>query len=1703
MRKVILVFFLVSIVAHWLHAEHKSIVLSYNSSDFTYSQTESGGQIQHLGSNNIAYINPPGAPNLPVHLVMVSVPIEAEFSSISFTYNVTDFRNNISISPTQPKLPISVEIDSLYFVPPDPAYYSSNQYPSDPCVYVSTHIMRTYKIFCFQVSPFIYFPTTNQLKLITSGELSLTYSTSYQPDPNRWDDGSRADLVRKLVVNPEDVTNSPLPEPLETDVKYLIITKESWISEDAIQHLDGFGYFQPFIEWKTQKGLKAEIVSVQSINSNYPGTTLQEKIKRCIEYYYLNKRTECVLLYGSPEIVPSPLVRVLMNNYDEFDVDYCFIESDLFYACFDGDYSWNYGVDWYCAHSYGSNVDLLPEVSIGRVAYNTYNANGNINHYLRKSQAYEQTPPSSSFASKALLTGAHLSHPSFPPNPRSDTDWFCEGMWSSYIQPYWTGGSRDRLYDTTSDLGNLTPSSLSSSLASGYNIILESSHGDTQKWAIEWNEQDDSWNSFINGNVPESNGLQNRYGLLYSIACLTNYFGPLTYNGNGPYSWGDGNSDTKSLGTAFLESPGGSVVYIGNTSYGIGNPYWTPESSFDDWGPSWDYAKRFFPHLLTGFHESRSSVGLSFDLSKALMIPAVNQGSNDLETFVMFSLNLQGDPELSILTSDPTAFNVTLPACLFWDELGVQNSMSFSTGVPYARVCISNGAELYKVFKTDSNGNLNCSISPRSPQSLTVTITGRNNYPYIGQIPVVPANIRGSVALNENPGASIYTRVMLCDTSGNTIAETNPNVNGEFVLGVNPGTTQYYIRYELFRPDQGCLYYPIDSDNFCVPDNSTSIELPLVTLSKYQLSSILVSTNPTLPYFKTIGQALLRIQSAVNSSYNGEAIVIKVLPGVYYESVDFNPLTTGQISSLTLKGWGEGAVINAQNTNSCIRIVGNGIGNIVIENLTISNGWSGVQVNLQNCDRLSVVNCEITSCTSSAHYGLGIGSNVPTTITNCTITENQSYDTGQGDDTIGGGLYIVNNTDTPTIVSDCSISNNSANVASAIYMGGSGHFNIRRNRICFNSQGQDSQRYYIAGSVGGAVIENNLFIDRNLSNCIKVQNSGSTTDVVSIRNNTFDRFYACISINSDSSVNIDNNVFQQSIKGILSDSSNNAIQVRNNAFNTTIPFDGITYDPLVHTGCVFTEELNLDNNYIPIWNSEVKSICIDNGNPDTNGDGETWITDHYDRDADGTQMDIGAIPLIDGHIHGHHNLTNDKVKYLSIPGAVNYPGSGEQNSLLYVFHEFRGNGLFRIDDPVLEQITWRYNNDVYSASPWDIPEHYVCSQNGYKVTLTVDAPDMLIQYQGYYPSNILNQGMYIQDLDRYTIEHFITPPEPGAAGCQQDSNTNVWFREIYLGYYLQESLKPFDALLPILDNITTIMAEDWAMARIPIYGYNPSPGDEPADAYTNTWLGCFPTGGREITINPGEMVVVRYIGNEPVEFPLGGDNPDPPFTDPYFREMATHFGYEEKPDYIPIFLSIDLNQFEDGNKPTEIAVFVNEECKGAAVIKEDQVQLNAYITNVEDPSEELANLEFSMYFPNKAANGSVLDYSVLNNQSGRFESRNITVSECKEFLQVRIGKAEEPPLPTVTQLFGNYPNPFNPETTISFDLAEQSNVIIEVFNIKGQKVKTLVRDSYTPGHHSVVWNGTDNNGVSVSSGVYFYKMSTPNHFSTQKMLLLK
>ena len=94
-------------------------------------------------------------------------------------------------------------------------------------------------------------------------------------------------------------------------------------------------------------------------------------------------------------------------------------------------------------------------------------------------------------------------------------------------------------------------------------------------------------------------------------------------------------------------------------------------------------------------------------------------------------------------------------------------------------------------------------------------------------------------------------------------------------------------------------------------------------------------------------------------------------------------------------------------------------------------------------------------------------------------------------------------------------------------------------------------------------------------------------------------------------------------------------------------------------------------------------------------------------------------------------------------------------------------------------------------------------------------------------------------------------------------------------------------------------------------------------------------------------------------------------------------------------------------------------------------------------------------------------------------------------------------IPLSSALSQNYPNPFNPDTTIKYNLKNTGHVTIEVFNIKGQKVKTLVNRTDSSGDHEVIWHGVSDNGTAVASGIYFYKMKTDSSSAVRKMLLLK
>ena len=94
-------------------------------------------------------------------------------------------------------------------------------------------------------------------------------------------------------------------------------------------------------------------------------------------------------------------------------------------------------------------------------------------------------------------------------------------------------------------------------------------------------------------------------------------------------------------------------------------------------------------------------------------------------------------------------------------------------------------------------------------------------------------------------------------------------------------------------------------------------------------------------------------------------------------------------------------------------------------------------------------------------------------------------------------------------------------------------------------------------------------------------------------------------------------------------------------------------------------------------------------------------------------------------------------------------------------------------------------------------------------------------------------------------------------------------------------------------------------------------------------------------------------------------------------------------------------------------------------------------------------------------------------------------------------------MPNEYALLSNYPNPFNPTTSIRYKVPYYENVTMEIINIRGQIIKTLVQQLHQPGNYEIIWDGTDHKSQLVSSGIYFYRMSSPQYASTKKLIMLK
>lgn len=159
---------------------------------------------------------------------------------------------------------------------------------------------------------------------------------------------------------------------------------------------------------------------------------------------------------------------------------------------------------------------------------------------------------------------------------------------------------------------------------------------------------------------------------------------------------------------------------------------------------------------------------------------------------------------------------------------------------------------------------------------------------------------------------------------------------------------------------------------------------------------------------------------------------------------------------------------------------------------------------------------------------------------------------------------------------------------------------------------------------------------------------------------------------------------------------------------------------------------------------------------------------------------------------------------------------------------------------------------------------------------------------------------------------------------------------------------------------------------------------------------------------------------------------------------------------------------------------------------ETGIQVVAYGVKALEGEGVLFNLEFSVVGELDSETTITLDDFLYNEGS-----LNATLTEGN----VKVGYGLN--IPNHYRLSQNFPNPFNPRTTIQFDLPVSASVALAIYDVNGRLVRTLVDGTMEAGYHQLIWDGTDANGQAVKSGVYFYRVSTDNFSDIKQMVLLK
>jgi|GEM_PF-915950 len=462
-------------------------------------------------------------------------------------------------------------------------------------------------------------------------------------------------------------------------------------------------------------------------------------------------------------------------------------------------------------------------------------------------------------------------------------------------------------------------------------------------------------------------------------------------------------------------------------------------------------------------------------------------------------------------------------------------------------------------------------------------------------------------------------------------------------------------------------------------------------------------------------------------------------------------------------------------------------------------------------------------------------------------------------------------------------------------------------------------------------------------------------------------------------------------------------------------------------------------NYSLLWNATNFSPCIDTGDPD----------EQYN-DPDGTPSDMGAIPTISHEyfVNQYDDEVFDRIEWISFP-ALNRTTNGYMEALNVLERQELIDDDGEFLDDILDHVLFEGEDAVWFNVQWqtNLVDGNFDSRQGYIFVLQEDYDDI---------------------------------PMRGISGTWEDESTPIQLfanKENWVGCFLEESASLADAFESISDEWTEIRSEHWAVER------------EPSQ----------PTPHIRGTVNPGELYIIRVENDCQLIWNNSGGG-----VVPHIREKTEYFTYEETVDYMPI----TVDTVYSDTTVTEIAVYSDDKCIGASKLSDGYpVQILAYTP------ETLKNgnngLEFMLlYEGQKKTSSKSIPYITYSKEAQAFIAQPLYYDR-KAFATVQLNTYESSYTQQIA-LMQNYPNPVRTNTThINFMPAiNAQHTELNIYNLKGQLIHTIDCDGIISsgtknGYYSLTWDCCDRYGKDVKNGIYFYKLTSDEKSTVNKMLIMK